>query len=76
MPQLIRPGDVQVVTKEGECLVNIQMELTIKLDGSNLQIAGVAAQAKAPGQRQEEDKIDWQVQDFGGSQKLKFGKDA
>lgn len=75
MPQLIRPGDVQIVTKEGECLVNIQMELTIKLDGSNLQIASVAAQATAPSQQQEE-KVDWQIPDFGGGQKLNFGKDG
>ena len=73
MPQLIRPSDVQIVTKEGECLVNIQMELTIKLDGSNMQIAGVSAQAKQAAAQEE--KVDWQIQDFGGGQKLKFGKE-
>jgi hypothetical protein len=74
MPQLIRPGDVQVITKEGECLVNIQMELTIKLDGSNLSIAGVSAQAKQA--QAEEEKVDWQIPDFGSNQKLKFGKES
>lgn len=38
MPNLIKQGEARVITKNGEVFVNIALELTIKLDGSNLQV--------------------------------------
>jgi hypothetical protein len=75
MPNLIKQGEARVVTKNGEVFVNIALELTIKLDGSNLQVlsesgGGNASQAV----KHEEEKVDWAVQDFGPSNKIKFGK--
>ena len=72
MPQVIRPGDVQIITKNGECLVNIQLELTIKLDG-NLATVGVQSLAATP---KEEEKVSWQIPDFSGGPKLKFGQNV
>lgn len=75
MPQLIRPGDVKVVTKDGECLVNIQLELTIKLDGNGLSVGSVQALA-TPDTPQKKEEVAWQIPNFGGGPKLKFGQDV
>lgn len=76
MPQLIRPGDVKIITKDGECVVNINLELTIKLDGSGLQVSTVAEQAVQPGQSEKKDNVEWQIPNFSVGKKLNFGKDV
>lgn len=75
MPNLIKQGEARVVTKNGEVFVNIALELTIKLDGSNLQVfsgAGVGTASHAA--KQEEEKVNWAIQDFTSDNKIKFGK--
>lgn len=75
MPNLIKQGEARVVTKNGEVFVNIALELTIKLDGSNLQVfsgSGVGTASHAA--KQEEEKVDWAIQDFTPNNKIKFGK--
>ena len=72
MPNLIKQGEAKVLTKNGEVFVNIALELTIKLDGSNIQIAnGLAGNSIT---EKKEDKIDWAIPDFQSSDKLQFGK--
>ena len=73
MPNLIKQGEARVVTKNGEVFVNIALELTIKLDGSNLQVLSGAGAATHTA-KQEEEKVTWAVQDFAPSNKIKFGK--
>lgn len=72
MPNLIKQGEARVVTKNGEVFVNISLELTIKLDGSNLQTAvGIGGgETKIP---RQEDKVNWEIPDFS-SNKIDFGK--
>jgi hypothetical protein len=76
MPNLIKQGEARVVTKDGEVFVNIALELTIKLDGSSLQVmSGSAAGAGvgSPAAKKEEEKINWEIPDFS-SKKIQFGK--
>jgi hypothetical protein len=74
MPNLIKQGEARVVTKNGEVFVNIALELTIKLDGSNLQVGTVANQTSQSGiTQQQEEKVNWEIPDFT-SGKINFGK--
>lgn len=75
MPNLIKQGEARVITKNGEVFVNIALELTIKLDGSNLQVGAIANQNGNSQQLlKEEEKINWEIPDFGSDNKLDFGK--
>lgn len=75
MANLIKPGDVKVVTKNNEIFVNISLELSIKLDGNvtNLNLnQDVLAQAT---QQKKQEETNWEIPDFSSSVgKLDFGK--
>jgi hypothetical protein len=72
MPQLIRPQEVKIVTKDGEVQVSIILDLNINLNSSGLQ---VTAQGRVA-EEQEKPKEDphWAIPDFGSSTKINFGK--
>ena len=76
MANLIKPGDIKVVTKNNELFVNISLELSIKLDGNvtNLNLNSDVVQQQAF-QKKEEEKVKWEVPDFSSGNKLNFGKD-
>lgn len=71
MPNLVKHGEAKVVTKNGEVFVNIALDLTIKLEGSALQIAS-AGHGGGPAIAAE-DKVKWEIPDFA-SGKIDFGK--
>jgi hypothetical protein len=74
MPNLIKQGEARVVTKNGEVFVNIALELSIKLDGSNLVVGtGGGSGAGSPATKAE-DKVSWEIPDFT-SNKIEFGRD-
>jgi hypothetical protein len=76
MANLIKPGDIKVVTKNNELFVNISLELNIKLDGNvtNLNLNSDVVQQQAF-QKKEEEKVKWEVPDFSSGNKLNFGKE-
>lgn len=75
MANLIKPGEVKLVTKNNEVFVNISLELNIKLDG-NITSLGVDAKAtQAQAKKIEEEKTNWEIPDFSSGGKLNFGKD-
>ena len=75
MVQLLKK--TQVITKDGECQVNITLDLNIKIDSS-----GVAVSAAQSNQqraiKEDDDQINWDaaVPDFKPKKKglMKFGK--
>lgn len=74
MPNLIKQGEARVITKNGEVFVNIALELTIKLDGANLQVASpVSGKEQSVSKIDQEDKVNWEIPDFS-SGKIEFGK--
>jgi hypothetical protein len=73
MPNLIKQGEAKVITKNGEVFVNISLELTIKLDGTNLQVGAVAGGPSGSVPGRQEDKVNWAIPDFS-SDKIEFGK--
>jgi uncharacterized protein (UPF0333 family) len=72
MANLIKPGEVKVVAKNNEILVNIALDLNIKLDGNVTNITLDKSQPFAI-KEEEEDKINWEVPNFE-SKKINFGK--
>jgi hypothetical protein len=72
LPQLIKPNEVKVITKDGECQVSIVLELNINLNGD------VAVSAQSIKQEKEKpksgDNFNWEVPDFEASPKIQFGK--
>jgi hypothetical protein len=74
MANLIKPGDIKVVTKNNELFVNISLELNIKLDGNvtNLNLNSDFGSQSIP--KKEEEKINWEIPDFTPSNKINFGK--
>lgn len=76
MPNLIKPGEARVITKNGEVFVNISLELTVKLDGSNISVAAVGKNSESGLSSTEavsDSKVGWQIPDFTSS-KIEFGK--
>lgn len=76
MPQVIKPVKTQVVTKEGECAVDISIELTININSDGLQVSATATPSGASRPVEEEDDNTlWAIPEFGGGgNDLKFGK--
>lgn len=76
MPNLIKPGEARVITKNGEVFVNISLELTVKLDGSNIGTAAVGKSSESglsSADAVSDSKVGWQIPDFTSS-KIEFGK--
>lgn len=73
MVQLIKPHDVKVVTKQGECTVSIVLELNINLNSDGLQVATKASAVEAPPKEEETENVEWTIPDFSTT-KIKFGK--
>lgn len=76
MAHLIKPGEIKVVSKNNEILLNISLELNIKLDGNltNLNL-GTSNNPLSNLQKKEEDKVNWTIPDFSSGNKIKFGKE-
>jgi len=75
MPQIIQPVKTQIVTKEGECTVNIAIELTINLNADgNLQVSASSVAKEVKKVEEAEEKNLWAIPEFGGGSKVQFGK--
>lgn len=75
MANLIKPGEVKLVTKNNEVFVNISLELNIKLDGNITSLGIDAKAAQTQSNKIEEEKVNWEIPDFSSGGKLNFGKD-
>ena len=73
MPELIRPTKVNVVTKEGECQLNITIDLNINLNTGVVDINSTKAD-KIEKEQEEEDKTIWAIPNFKSGDKVRFGK--
>lgn len=73
MPELIKPTKVSVVTKEGECKLNITIDLNINLNAGTVDFQS-AKVAKIEQQPEEDEKTVWAIPTFKSEDKVKFGK--
>lgn len=78
MAQLVKPGEVKIVTKEGEIIVSLQIDLNINLNQSGSILVEGGVQAKNAGftknETNAEENADWMIPDFKPVEKIKFGK--
>lgn len=72
MPARITPGNIKVITQDGEVQVSITLELNINLNTNGMISEGESSQVKKLEKPREEDTI-WEIPDFGSS-KIDFGK--
>jgi hypothetical protein len=75
MADRIKPNkvNIQSVTKDGECNINICLELNINVNSSGVE---VTAKSIAPLAKQEEEKKEsvYMIPDFGSNEIIDFGK--
>jgi hypothetical protein len=78
MAQLIKPGAVKVLTKEGEVAVTIAIELTVNLNAEGLQVnsqvKNISSESVASKEDQKAESTYWEVPDFDLGPKVDFGK--
>jgi len=72
MGDLIRPTKVHVITKEGECKLNITIDLNINLNTGTVDFQ--SAKATKIEQPEEDEKTLWAIPTFKSEDKVKFGK--
>ena len=73
MANRISPQSVKVITQDGEVHVLITLELNINLNSNEIQT--VASSEKTEIKKEKESDI-WELQDFGNSPKINFGKES
>lgn len=77
MAQLLKPGDVKIITKDGQITVKLEIDLNINLNQTgNLT---VTSDNQSPGAvktsvNKDSDETEWMIPDFGPTTKIKFGK--
>lgn len=72
MGNLIRPVQTKVVTKDGELVIHMTLDLNINLTTGNLS---VTASPSAPKAVEEKEDTQWEIPDFTvPDTKLNFGK--
>lgn len=64
----VKKKNIEVITQNGECKLNISLEITINLNSDDLQL-----KSKGKEEIQEEKDI-WAIPEFNKSEKIKFGK--
>lgn len=74
MAQLVKPSEVQIITKDGELQINVKLDININLNQGDLSNLDISKVKIAPEQIETIQKTDWAIPDFGPSPKLKFGK--
>ena len=79
MPQVVKPIKTQVVTKDGECAVDISIELTININTDGLQVSATATpqvHADSKIEDSEDQESLWAIPTFGNNDgnNFKFGK--
>jgi regulator of protease activity HflC (stomatin/prohibitin superfamily) len=75
MAQLLKPQNVKVVTKDGELIISLQLDININLNQSgtfDVNTSGSAVPAEV--KKKTDDDVKWEIPDFNTTEKIKFGK--
>ena len=76
MAQLIKPQNVKVVTKDGEILISLQLDININLNQTgvlSIEDNSIVKQVSTK-PKNDEDDVAWSIPDFKPTEKIKFGK--
>ena len=74
MPQLIKPGDVKIITKDGEVKISISLDLNINMGEVSSGVGILKSNIEEKINKKEEDKVQWAIPDFAPTEKINFGK--
>ncbi len=75
MGDLIRPTKVHVITRDGECQLNITIDLNINLNTGAVDFQSAKAnKIELPEEKKDEEKTVWAIPTFKSEDKVKFGK--
>jgi hypothetical protein len=76
MAQLIKPQNVKVVTKDGEILISLQLDININLNQTDVLSVGDNSTVKqvSTKPKNDDDDVAWAIPDFKPTEKIKFGK--
>jgi len=74
MPQLIKPGDVKIITKDGEVKISISLDLNINMGEISSGAGILKSNIEEKINKKEEDKVQWAIPDFAPTEKINFGK--
>lgn len=76
MPQLIKPNDVKVLTKDGEVKISISLDLNINLNDNktNIKLNDIEINNSGDINKLNDEKTIWQIPDFSSGEKINFGK--
>ena len=74
MPQLIKPGSVKILTKDGEIQVSIALEPTINLNTDGVKVSAQSVEQKIEKKKESPKDSEFMIPDFGSSPKIDFGK--
>lgn len=73
MPTVTRRGDVQIITREGEIKIKLEIDINVNAGGDITLHTAAKEVSGGPRLEQVEENI-WAVPDFGPTQKINFGK--
>ena len=73
MPTVTRRGNVQIITREGEIKITLEIDININAGGDITVHAAAKETSNNPRLEQVEENI-WTVPEFGPTEKLNFGK--
>lgn len=73
MVAVIKPQQVKVITKDGEC--HIHLDITLHIDTAGVQVSAASTASKATEDVAEED-AKWAIPDFSGTGSIDFGKEV
>ncbi len=74
MGDLIRPTKVHVITKEGECKLDITIDLNINLTTGGIDFQSAKASKIEKLEEKDDEKTVWAIPTFKSEDKVKFGK--
>lgn len=76
MPQVVGPGQIVTVVKDGECRVSITLDLNININqsGEVSASASVVGQERTKIPAKDMDKVEYEIPDFTSDLKVDFGK--
>jgi hypothetical protein len=71
MGNLLRPGNVRVITKDGEVVINLVLDININLNNGGITVSQMPLETELP----EKEDTQWEIPDFvAPNTKLNFGK--
>lgn len=77
MASLIKPGNVKIITKEGEIQVSLTLDININMNTEGLLSQGIerkSIETELEKKIKKEEDFAWEIPSFEEGSKIEFGK--